>query len=537
MAAMLSLITVEPFLFLCMNVFFLNIFALPQVILENVCLKKHNGTKCSAMYTGFYKEDYDIVQEESSLWFGGYLVFSTFISVLSLPFIATMSDAFGRRRTMVIQPLCLLVQSIVIVCILSRGLIFPTWVMVFVGLIPGLAGDASGLYMLTCSYITRITTAKTRTLRLNLLEASSILSSFTATLSSGFIIKRFRYIGIFVACIGLETLAILYLVLFIKPIGTPKMTDEKTDMFKDETGLDCKEDQNIDIDDKDKNEKTSITQELAHQHLNSESVLENYSKEREKKQRRAEESMVYRVMLILKASNPVGSFKRVYDLLKIYKQVKYSLVLFLLLILVTITYSGELAVVVLYLKNKPYYLNSVDIGYFLAFRNASRSVLGLTGFNCILTRVLKLKDHTILVMTASTFTVYYILIGFSNSTWMLYLTQVILALSAPNVPTIHAMITKLIPPSKVDTILAGTLILETIAFLLGSTVGPLVYYGFASVHAGSVFFLDALFMFVTLCMSLSLFLINHFKSKRQAETKTPDTAAQLLGETELNVNS
>ena len=178
MALKLPAITVEPLMFLCMQSFFLHLVALPQIVLENVCLKKHNETKCAAMYTGSFKTEYDSVQEESTIWFGALLVAASFVTVLSLPVVATLSDEVGRRKIMSLSPLSQLIQSVILVCILSAGMRFPPWLLLLVGLIPTTVGDVSGLYVFTYSYISEVTTEKTRTLRINLLEAASILSGF-----------------------------------------------------------------------------------------------------------------------------------------------------------------------------------------------------------------------------------------------------------------------------------------------------------------------------------------------------------------------
>ncbi|XP_065056028.1 uncharacterized protein LOC135684406 [Rhopilema esculentum] len=492
MALKLPAITVEPLMFLCMQSFFLHLVALPQIVLENVCLKKHNETKCAAMYTGSFKKEYDTVQEESTIWFGALLVAASFVTVLSLPVVATLSDEVGRRKIMSLSPLSQLIQSVILVCILSAGMRFPTWLLVLVGLIPTTVGDVSGLYVFTYSYISEITTEKTRTLRINLLEAASILSGFVSSFSSGFIIERFGYVGIYVCCLVIDILAIIYLLFFVKPID--KLTTRKDMAAQDNVELDCH------------NSKTSLEETEAAQDDNVvKKDVENCDSAREESQslmvakksdtekckiKKTNSSankedcgksarlcgetggnFAAKLLNILKASNPIGNLKRVCQVLKLYGQLTYGLLLFLLMILAAITYSGELAVIVLYLKTDPYYLDSVEIGFFLAFQSGALAILGLVGFNFLFARFLKLNDHTILLGTALAYVAYCLLLGLANSTLMLYLSQIVHAMATLNVSTIRAMISKVTPPSTVGLLFSAMLIVEVSSIMIGAMWG------------------------------------------------------------------
>jgi len=141
-----SKISVEPFMFLNMNVFFLTFVTVPQIILDNICLLKHNETKCLAMFSGSFKEEFDIVQEQATLWFGGLLVMVTFIIILTLPFIGALSDYLGRYTAMFLSPVCQILQSLITLGIVLNGLPFPTWVLLLVASIPALVGDLSGFF-------------------------------------------------------------------------------------------------------------------------------------------------------------------------------------------------------------------------------------------------------------------------------------------------------------------------------------------------------------------------------------------------------
>ena len=551
-------ITVEPLVFLCMQALSLNLVAFPQFLLEHLCLNKHNETKCAAMFKGSFKEDYDFLQEESSLWFGGFLVLSTFITVLTLPFVTTLSEEFGRKKLMFLTPVSQMIENIMIVVILKSGFRFPTWLLMLVSVFSCFFGDVSALYVFACSYISDITTEETRTLRMNLLEAVTNLSGFTANLSSGFIIERIGYLGVFILNIGLGILAILHLALFVKPIAPPtetcegpnsvvnetrkqsrEMNEEKTsndqmevrsDEFSEEDKITVADGIRADV--KDEIRKRSKKEQLKSDDMKRDFEQGGSSCNDAITSSEPKPSLLKRLWSIAKRSNPITTVKRVYSILKASDKLSYGLILFFLITFTTITNSGEWSVIVLYLKNHPYYFSPKKIGFFLSFQSALISFLGMVCFNFLFTRLLKLNDFTILLLTTSISTVYCVLIGFANSPLMLYLAQLALALGSLDTPTIRAMISKITPPSTVGILIAALLILETFAILIGSMIGPLVYYAVVSIHPGAVFFVNGFFVFVSACVALGLFFANNVRKNgsSEVEVEMPDVATKLMDE-------
>eukprot|EP00795_Rhopilema_esculentum_P017728 gene17728-9393_t len=556
-------ITVEPLVFLCMQALSLNLVAFPQILLEHLCLKKHNETKCAAMFTGSFKEDYDILQEESSLWFGGFLVLATFITVLTLPFVTTLSEEFGRKKLMFFTPVSQIIENILIVVILQSGLRFPTWLLMVVSVFSCFFGDVSALYVFACSYISDITTEETRTLRMNFLEAATNLSGFTANLSSGFIIERIGYLGVFILNIGLGILAILHLALFVKPIAPPTETCEGPNSVVNETRKESREARTSNDQMEARNEEISDTRDSEEERITIADGIRADVKDEKRKKSKEEQlkkddmkrdlvqegsscnhvitssepkpSLLKRLLSVAQRSNPITTAKRVYSILKASDKRNYGLILFFLITFTTITISGEWSVIVLYLKNHPYYFSPKKIGYFLSFQSALISFLGMVCFNFLFTRLLKLNDFTILFMTTSISAVYCVLIGFANSPLMLYLSQLALALGSLDTPTIRAMISKITPPSTVGILFAALLILETFAILIGSMISPLVYYAVVSIHPGAVFFVNGFFVFVSACVSLGLFFSNNVRKRgsSEIEVEVPDVATKLMDEAEV----
>lgn len=215
------IITIEPFVYICMTGFFLSLVSTPQLILENRCTKYYNETTCQAMYKGLDKGKYDKIQEEAALWIAAYKVICNSVTLLALPTVGTVSDLFGRHQAMFLVPISLILRSSCMMLALKDGKSFDTWLLLIIGPIPSLVGGISGLILLATAYVSDITLNDQRTLRITLIDASSVMAAFTATLISGFIIQSFGYIGVYAGIFCLMILALFYWKCFIKPISKP----------------------------------------------------------------------------------------------------------------------------------------------------------------------------------------------------------------------------------------------------------------------------------------------------------------------------
>jgi len=649
-----SKISVEPFMFLNMNVFFLTFVTVPQIILDNICLLKHNETKCLAMFSGSFKEEFDIVQEQATLWFGGLLVMVTFIIILTLPFIGALSDFLGRYTAMFLSPVCQILQSLITLGIVLNGLPFPTWVLLLVASIPALVGDLSGFFVLTESYITAITSEKTRTLRMTLLEGAGMMAGLSATLSSGFIIEKFGYAGIFVTNILLLVLALLYLTFCVKPANKmqkePPMEpdvegEEMSSLLDNVTGMASKktneeEDRKIVEEEKDVREIEEVISkdeedfrenkedfcENEEDFRESEDVLESEANARENGDIRKNEvvsengedvcenevsstegakdnpcssdfitkndvnenkevntempvpnafdcnssvpviqdvhrcdteeirkiddraegkhgtitphleklgpgienspevtctktSSCSKLRHILKESNPIHNLMRVYRILKEEGQLFNGPMLFFLILLNALAYSGEASVLTLYLKNRPYFLSARLLGLYLAYGSGTLAIVGMVILNFLFTRVIKMNDHILLLISLCALLVYYVLLALAQSMLMLYLIQLIHALGTLSTCIIRASLTKIVPAPTVGLLLGALIMFETAGVLLGSIICPIVYSQVAATYPGAVFFINVAFTLLSV-VATSVFLVknrNNGQSKRRNE--------------------
>ena len=622
MASIFAAFTVEPLVFICFLAFFLDLVTLPQIILDNVCALKHNQTRCQVMSTGSFKGDYDVVQKESSLWFGAYLVTSTFITIFTLPTIGTLSDVLGRIKVMYLTPISLLIKNVIVLFILYSEIHFQTWVVILLAPIPAVAGDVSGFYVAVGAYIADITTVEQRTMRFNLLDAATLLGGFTATLISGLIIERFGYMAIYVANLGFLLIAILYLNFLVKPVNSLHINfqgnlenkervnileqeehegqnsllveknhnvDTDTDMggihketknhlpesecminsdnatgepeepnasmakqngdenfesnWMQENGKDGREDAGPGEEMEERTNRSPETEseslggkrKINHKNMvdedevipeerveklapltkvgienDLETIAEFHDNENIKTsseqindlKKGLDETINLRD--VLRHANPIRNFKWLVRCFKDSGNMNLGLILFLLMAFGTFSYVTEMTVLVNYLKNRPFFLDARNIGFLLAFNSGIISIVGLGFFSFLMTKVFKLSDYVMVVITFAAGMFYYVLLGLANSLLMLYLIQFVHAVCTLVTPTLRSMLSKLVPPSSVGVMMGALLMVETFAVLIGSLAGSVTYARLAASYPGAVFFVVAGIAFLATIISVGL---------------------------------
>ncbi len=502
------------------------------------------------MEEGYYKNDYDKIQQESAFWVSAYTGTVTAIILITLPTVGVISDVIGRRKALFLTPVSQLLQCLIYICIVGSGMQFPTGLLLLPGIIPALVADVSGLYVFASSYITAITTVEERTLRMTLLDAAALMASVTATLSSGFIIERFGYIGIYVLIIALEILAFCDLVFFIKPDGdigkeigrdshgvevnrnngdisvVPEweevgesdgdtkgcnlLDDQKRISLKKESFIEQKDVQFAQRDlgnqinetlqgkgfstvsyKKSKLGQTENSNDDFQSKATCELEVLVHTKRSPTKQSNTEAQQNAKVNIrkILQHSNPIKNFKSMFHALKSLKHEKIGFALLLIMGLATLGYFGEASVVILYVKSAPFHFTAKEVGFFLAYENAIIGIFGLLLFNWVMQKVFKLSDIVVLLLTSITCIPYHILMGFANSTAMLYSIQILHAVCSVNTPTVRSILSKMANESSTGAVLGAAAMVETLAVFVTGLAIPTSYAGLIQYYRGAVFFL------------------------------------------------
>ncbi|XP_035217713.1 proton-coupled folate transporter-like [Stegodyphus dumicola] len=164
----IKLITVEPVLFLYMMIIFLETNALQELIYVKLCLHHYpvNETLCSHVLKDSQKE----LLNETTKWvkyYGCFLFLSTFLISF---YVASWSDRYGRKITMLIPPIGTIIAS----CInFVLSVYINTHVAYFFisAVVSGLSFGSVGVIAATFGFISDITREESRTKRIVVLEA------------------------------------------------------------------------------------------------------------------------------------------------------------------------------------------------------------------------------------------------------------------------------------------------------------------------------------------------------------------------------
>ncbi len=220
-----------------------------------------------------------------------------------------------------------------------------------------------------------------------------------------------------------------------------------------------------------------------------------------------------------KALNPVANFKATISALRHLQHKKVSIPLLVAFYICCSVFFGEASIMIFYLKSHPFFMGARSIGFYLAFLSALVSVVGLTLFNLLLQKFLKISETSIIVLCTICGILYQILLGVSNSTIMLYSIQILNAMFSLSVPTVRSFISKMVEPEAVSTVLGVMSMVETLSMLTGSIVLPFSYAALLPVYNGAAFFVLAAILLVNL--GITSFCAHHF-SKTMTEAKKTD---------------
>ncbi|ELT95720.1 hypothetical protein CAPTEDRAFT_180882 [Capitella teleta] len=210
-------ITVEPvFLFfsLANN---LRAIVFQTLLYEKVCSDMFNSTVCKNLKDPMYKEQETGVQKLASEWefyeSFAYTLPSIFVNLLY----GGMSDRVSRKLPMILSPIGAIANAVVLL-VLSQHMDAPIpWILLGT-LMNAVTGGM--ITMITCSlsYLSVITTEKTRTWRISIAEAMMLISGALALFISGDLLKVTSFEFVFSVVIGLNILVILYVVFWLKDV-------------------------------------------------------------------------------------------------------------------------------------------------------------------------------------------------------------------------------------------------------------------------------------------------------------------------------
>ena len=448
----LKKITVEPVLFLCVASAVIKFVILPQFMLNSICQRDFPTSVCSNLTSPSNMGKQAQVQSTTAKWMLALYSVSLSISLCTVPLLGSFADAFGSKSALLFQLVVFDLQSITYV-ILSWKSVQPAYLFICISL-GGLSGDIVGVTMLTCSYLSRITTEEDRTFRLTLLDAIINLSLCIFTFISGFVITAFGFSASYWFSFGLDTIALLWLIILVKnDVVGQESEHDKEEQLKD--SADERNKQNGRSCSKDKDIETDISQNRVHE--------------------TSKQTAMSRLRSSFNKFNPVKHFEQLNVILREQGDSRVILALMTALFLSTICLVGESLILVLYITNHPYYMSPVEVGYLLSLQGLLRFVAGGVILNVLIQRFFKWSDINIGMAYFGLGSIYFILLGRATSSQMLFGIQILNIFGPLVSPTLRSVVTKKGGPQNYGTILSVALSMDAVASIVATVIVHTTY--------------------------------------------------------------
>lgn len=196
------------------------------------------------------------------------------------------------------------------------------------------------------------------------------------------------------------------------------------------------------------------------------------------------------------AANPFKNFLRIIRAVKGTEKIRLKIALLTVSALATFSQTGELNVIIIFLRSQPFYLMPRQIGFLIAFQNGALAVIGLMLCNTIFQRFCKIDDLVMILVSSSLSIVYFAAMALAKSTAVLYAIQLLTAVCYLNLPTIRAFLSKTSSPSTLGAVIGLIGTVESFSSVIACFVAPIVYSRLAATSTGTVHYIFALCMVV-----------------------------------------
>ena len=474
----------EPFFFMCMFVFIANIFTLPQLIQDRVCRNSYNDTVCSHLSSRRHKTIQDLVQKEAAGWMAFIPLTALVPAVFILCMLGPFCDVFGIRNTMIIPPAVLLLQSITYMILSYLKGPFSPGLFIIAACLSGLFGENMGCEALAMSYVAHVTSVKDRTLRMTFLESSLFLASCVSGLINGAILWKFGFPAVFICTAIVNSINFLY-VTFLLP--SEHIRVRQSPPFNDN---------NMEKDNQVEEEEIYVVDTT----LSPKSNGENISSDQDGKSLSTQEHGTF-IEAVKTACSPCRCIAKIQTTVCNSRDKWKMIALLIFLFLTLLPNMGEIYMGVLYLTHRPFNLSPMNIGYLVAYK-AALTAIGISALIAILQHCLGVSDHGLLILGYAGQTIYFILLGVSVSTLMLYLIQFVGFTQVIHLPVLRSLISKQVDSGSFGTALAIGEVVDALSTLTTTLVSNSVYSGTVSIYPGLAFLILSIVAFSALIGSI-----------------------------------
>ncbi|XP_075720546.1 proton-coupled folate transporter-like [Rhinoderma darwinii] len=437
-----SIITVEPVLFLFMTGIFLQTPAYQQLILNKVCQESYNDSICNDIQEN--KEEFKAVQSRGSYIMLIQISIMSLLSIVPALILGAWSDMGSRRVGMILPCVFSVVSGGLYIAIYHVKSMTVYWSFAAAALI-GISGGHVSMFLSVFSYLADITESMNRTFRIGIAESMIFLGGTFGFLLSGTLLEHSTFTILFGVYCSCNFFGALYVLLWLKeskPLNSFNRLHEEYHV-EDET---CDESKKIN-----KPAKKSI------------------------------------LTYIKDSFNTIVQKREGQNRLKIY-------LILLCVFLINLCNVGEQSISLLFISYPPRSFNNELYGWYTASKMLISGICLICTFHWLLKHI---RETSLANIGVTMRTVSFLLMAFSTTKWMVFLSGVIHAPSGYTIAVLRSTSSKIAYPNEQGALFSIMASVETICLLIGAAIFNGIYPATLSTFPGMCFVIMATFQIIT----------------------------------------
>lgn len=431
-------ITVEPVLFLFMMGLFMQTPAYQQLILNKVCQESYNISICTKIQE---KEDeFKAVQSGGSYIMLIHLAIMSLLSVFPALILGAWSDMGSRRVGMILPCVFSVASGGLYIAIYYVKSMTVYWTLAGAVLI-GVSGGHVSMFLSVFSYLADITNSTNRTFRIGIAESMIFLGGTFGFLLSGILLEHSTFTILFGVYCGCNLLGALYVLIWLQD---PIILNEFSRLNEEYHGEDASEVNNNPA-------KKSIATYL--------------------------KDSCYTIVKKREGQN----------------RLKIHLIL-LCVLLINLCNVGEQSISLMFVSYPPRSFSNELYGWYTASKMLISGLFLISTFHWLLKHIkeTKLANIGVTMRTAS-----FLLMAFSTTKWMVFLSGVISAPSGYAMAVLRSIASKIAYPNEQGAMFSILASVETICLLIGAAIFNGIYPATILTFPGMVFVIMATFQILT----------------------------------------
>lgn len=190
----------------------------------------------------------------------------------------------------------------------------------------------------------------------------------------------------------------------------------------------------------------------------------------------------------------------------------YLLVSAVAFFLYTISDGVTMTIITLFLQKEPLSWSQDMIGYYRSAQSAMLFI-GTTVGILIFKKLFHFTDTFIMLISAVSYVAQILILAFTTTTWLAYVSAATGSLSMLSVPCIQSFLSKLVGPDEVGKAFTAFGLSFNIGFLVSNAIYNPIYAATLSFFPGFVFLFASALLFIASLGTLWMHVDMHFKSQ------------------------